>query len=305
MLSTRRFASFVVLSLTLLAYGPVVHAQVPVEVQRGFAPLAVPPVTIVPPPPNREVCQRPLPAMPSGSTAVVDTPEAVTELDYRILENPYFREALNHWAIREYVREHVFEERPSEEELLGFVRSEYSLSEILTRLCRGLPTGTSCRPRIVWRATFVRTPWCAVAESGGQPLPATDTVVLGTMRSRVCLAGPSSPLPCPAPSRVGRVRVMRGDLAQLVARPPSVPDENMTGDAVGDAFGYGGLGGAGTGWGGMGTGEGAIGMGNIGTMGHGSGAGSGQGYGSGDGRGLRYRGIGPTVRAAPPSPPAP
>jgi hypothetical protein len=76
---------------------------------------------------------------------------------------------------------------------------------------------------------------------------------------------------------------------------------NMTGDAVGDAFGYGGLGATGTGWGGGGTGEGTIGMGNIGTMGHGSGTGSGQGYGSGAGRGLRGRGTsGPTVRAAPP-----
>lgn len=76
---------------------------------------------------------------------------------------------------------------------------------------------------------------------------------------------------------------------------------NMTGDAVGDAFGYGGLGATGTGWGGGGTGEGTIGMGNIGTMGHGSGTGTGQGYGSGAGRGLRGRGnSGPTVRAAPP-----
>jgi TonB family protein len=77
---------------------------------------------------------------------------------------------------------------------------------------------------------------------------------------------------------------------------------NMTGDAVGDAFGFGGLGATGTGWGGGGTGEGTIGMGGIGTMGHGSGTGSGQGYGSGAGRGLRNRGTtGPTVRAAPPS----
>lgn len=77
---------------------------------------------------------------------------------------------------------------------------------------------------------------------------------------------------------------------------------NMTGATEGDAFGYGGLGGAGTGWGGGGTGEGTIGMGNIGTMGHGSGTGSGQGYGSGAGRGLRNRGnTGPTVRASPPT----
>lgn len=77
---------------------------------------------------------------------------------------------------------------------------------------------------------------------------------------------------------------------------------NMTGDSIGDAFGYGGLGAVGTGWGGGGTGEGTIGLGNIGTMGHGSGTGSGQGYGSGAGRGLRGRGTtGPLVRAAPPT----
>lgn len=77
---------------------------------------------------------------------------------------------------------------------------------------------------------------------------------------------------------------------------------NMAGDAVGDAFGYGGLGVAGTGWGGGGTGEGTIGLGNIGTMGHGAGTGSGQGYGSGAGRGLRTRAAeGPMVRTSPPS----
>lgn len=76
---------------------------------------------------------------------------------------------------------------------------------------------------------------------------------------------------------------------------------NMTGDAIGDAFGFGGLGATGTGWGGGGTGEGTIGLGNFGTMGHGSGTGTGQGYGSGAGSGLRGRGNrGPTVRAAPP-----
>ncbi len=76
---------------------------------------------------------------------------------------------------------------------------------------------------------------------------------------------------------------------------------NMTGDAIGDAFGFGGLGATGTGWGGGGTGEGTIGLGNYGTMGHGSGTGTGQGYGSGAGSGLRGRGNrGPTVRAAPP-----
>jgi Ca-activated chloride channel family protein len=64
---------------------------------------------------------------------------------------------------------------------------------------------------------------------------------------------------------------------------------NMDGDAVGDAFGYGGLGARGTGVGGGGTGEGTIGLGNFGTMGNGSGTGSGQGYGAGGGGGLRGR----------------
>jgi tetratricopeptide (TPR) repeat protein len=77
---------------------------------------------------------------------------------------------------------------------------------------------------------------------------------------------------------------------------------NMTGDTIGDAFGFGGLGATGTGGGGGGTGEGTIGLGNFGTMGHGSGTGTGQGYGSGAVRGLRGRvERGLTVRAAPPT----
>lgn len=58
---------------------------------------------------------------------------------------------------------------------------------------------------------------------------------------------------------------------------------NMWGDAIGDAFGAGGLGLSGVGEGGGGRGEG-IGLGNIGTLGHGAGTGSGQGFGSGHGR---------------------
>lgn len=58
---------------------------------------------------------------------------------------------------------------------------------------------------------------------------------------------------------------------------------NMWGDAIGDAFGAGGLGLSGTGEGGGGRGEG-IGLGNIGGLGHGAGTGTGQGFGSGHGR---------------------
>lgn len=70
---------------------------------------------------------------------------------------------------------------------------------------------------------------------------------------------------------------------------------NLTGNAIGDEFGYGGLGASGTGWGGGGTGEGTIGLGNLGTMGHGSGTPAASG-------GLRGRGPGgPMVRASTPS----
>lgn len=58
---------------------------------------------------------------------------------------------------------------------------------------------------------------------------------------------------------------------------------NMWGDAIGDAFGAGGLGLSGVGEGGGGRGEG-IGLGNIGTLGHGAGTGTGQGFGNGHGR---------------------
>ncbi len=84
--------------------------------------------------------------------------------------------------------------------------------------------------------------------------------------------------------------------------PAQAANGAMTGDQIGDAFGYGGLGTQGTGWGGGGTGEGTIGLGDLGTMGHGAGTGSGQGYGSGAGGGLRGRSAaGPVVRASVPS----
>jgi TonB family protein len=76
----------------------------------------------------------------------------------------------------------------------------------------------------------------------------------------------------------------------------------MTGDVLGDAYGYGGLGSAGTGWGGGGDGTGGIGMGRLGTLGHGSGLGPGQSYGHGVGQGLRDRGTtGWTLRRGTPT----
>lgn len=71
---------------------------------------------------------------------------------------------------------------------------------------------------------------------------------------------------------------------------------NMWGDAIGDAFGAGGLGLSGIGEGGGGRGEG-IGLGNIGTIGHGAGTGTGQGFGSGHGRlAGSHRAVAPKVR---------
>lgn len=69
--------------------------------------------------------------------------------------------------------------------------------------------------------------------------------------------------------------------SEAVAAPRSIAAAD--GDAIGDSFGFGGLGARGTGWGGGGTGEGTIGLGSIGTVGHGSGSGSGVGYGRGAG----------------------
>ncbi len=71
---------------------------------------------------------------------------------------------------------------------------------------------------------------------------------------------------------------------------------NMWGDAIGDAFGAGGLGLSGVGEGGGGRGEG-IGLGNIGTLGHGAGTGTGQGFGNGHGRlGGAHQTKSPTLR---------
>ncbi len=72
----------------------------------------------------------------------------------------------------------------------------------------------------------------------------------------------------------------------------------MTGDDIGQNFGFGGLGLRGTGRGGGGLGQGTIGMGNFGTIGRGGGRGAGQGgYGRGAG-GFRGRSAGvPQVRS--------
>jgi hypothetical protein len=75
------------------------------------------------------------------------------------------------------------------------------------------------------------------------------------------------------------------------ASDPANARGNMWGDAIGDAFGAGGLGLSGVGEGGGGRGEG-IGLGSVGTIGHGAGAsagstsstGTGSGFGAGAGR---------------------
>ncbi|MFW2389375.1 MAG: TonB family protein [Polyangiales bacterium] len=72
----------------------------------------------------------------------------------------------------------------------------------------------------------------------------------------------------------------------------------MTGNDIGQNFGFGGLGLRGTGRGGGGLGQGTIGMGNFGTIGRGGGRGAGEGgYGRGAG-GFRGRSAGvPQVRS--------
>lgn len=116
------------------------------------------------------------------------------------------------------------------------------------------------------------------------------------------VAAPVAPgMPMGGADRDERNREAAPSTGATVRRGQMGANAELSGDAIGDAFGVGGLGATGTGWGGGGAGEGTIGLGNFGTMGHGAGTGSGQGYGSGLGSGLRGRGrSGPFVRAAPP-----
>jgi TonB family protein len=73
---------------------------------------------------------------------------------------------------------------------------------------------------------------------------------------------------------------------------------NLTGDSIGDAFGYNGLGQTGTGWGANGPINGLVGVGRITTRGHGDD----QNYGNDRGSNLHNRGNhGPIVRTATPS----
>lgn len=75
---------------------------------------------------------------------------------------------------------------------------------------------------------------------------------------------------------------------------------NLTGDSVGDSFGYGGLGPTGTGWGANGTGDNVIGVGTLNTNGRG-GTGP-EGFGTDRGTHLQRRGThGPIVRAPAPT----
>ncbi|MCB9567041.1 MAG: TonB family protein [Myxococcales bacterium] len=75
---------------------------------------------------------------------------------------------------------------------------------------------------------------------------------------------------------------------------------SLTGTAIGEAYGVGGIGLIGTGRGGGGTGEGTLGIGGVGLIGRGGGGGGGTGYGRGNGTGFEGRGgtRAPQVRQA-------
>lgn len=292
------------LTVPCLAFG---QAPSP-AVQRAFEPYVAPVRPVAPSTPLQQLCvlsRTRLSGDRPGTTVVVDAPTIRTRLtDPGTWANPHLREAAYRWMADELARTRSFTSVPTSAQLLTLARG-YTPERFVRDVCARLPVGATCRPVLVWRATFLRDPWCTSADTGNIPYPSTATVLPRSMSGRVCLDDPSPGVrsgyrPC-ADERPfnGAARRIAGTPTSLV---PSVPaadeDENLYGDAVGDAFGYGGLGGAGTGWGGGGTGEGTIGMGNIGTMGHASGAGSGQGFGTGAGRGLRNRGTtGPTVRA--------
>jgi Ca-activated chloride channel homolog len=78
-------------------------------------------------------------------------------------------------------------------------------------------------------------------------------------------------------------KVVRGDGRTVKVKQPLPMPDGVSDLAVGDSFGYGGLGISGTGRGGGGTGYGSIGLGSVSTIGHGAGTGTGSGYGYGRG----------------------
>jgi len=100
---------------------------------------------------------------------------------------------------------------------------------------------------------------------------------------------PVAPAARPATAAPAREQAARSPSPAPAAPPPAA-------EAIGDAYGAGGLGLSGIGEGGGGRGE-SIGLGNIGSIGHGAGTGSGQGFGSGHGRlGGSHRTHPPQVR---------
>lgn len=85
---------------------------------------------------------------------------------------------------------------------------------------------------------------------------------------------------------------------QPLAMPAGVPDSAigaLSGNAVAQNFGYGGLAMSGSGRGGGGIGSGTIGLGSLSVIGHGGGGGSGVGYGRGSGS-LSGRRAAPRIR---------
>jgi TonB family protein len=89
---------------------------------------------------------------------------------------------------------------------------------------------------------------------------------------------------------LGVLRMAEGShIASIFGRDTALGNDaenvlgGLIGNAIGEAYGVGGLGLVGTGAGGGGTGEGTIGLGNLGTIGKGGGGGSGSGYGRGAG----------------------
>ncbi len=279
----------------------VASAQTASSVERAFTPLVLPTA----PPAVRTRDQRICDVAAVVAQRQGEGPlEVLTEtvIEPYDATNPFHREAMYRLMAQELIRTGGLlmtdTQRMTPDAVLSLVRRQYSVTQIRERVCGRLPSGTNCAPRFAWSATFQQSHWCAVAELGRRLQPGQSGFVQGSLEGQICIGSGTfagmNPFPCPSTTRRLTIRNAQTHTEISAHRYPS-----MTGDAVGDAFGYGGLGSAGTGWGGGGTGEGTIGMGNIGTMGAGSGTGSGEGYSSGAGRGLRSRGVGPTVRAAP------
>lgn len=253
--------SLVASGVLALGLPAVARAQTATTVESAFTPFVSPSLPAQQPlvaTVERRLCLVSANMARASETVVtIQSPQVLTPLTASAYaENQYFAEGLYRWFAGELARASMFTRPMTPAELLALVRRTYTPTQIVQHLCA--QASGVCRPMYLWRATFLRDPWCAAVDRGETPLPSPGTVMAGTLDGSVCLDNPApgvrSPyLPCPTPSRTGFVRILTRQEAGRLVLPTR---ERLTDGTYDDQFRFGGINVPGaSGWGGGGRGE--------------------------------------------------